>query len=121
MEITINNLEESLRLAMLNSDVPALEELISDSLLFVGPNGAILRKQDDLDLHRSGRQKLDRADWEEVKVESRDSTAVSVVTAYLEGSFDGAAFSGRFRYCRMWTRSGESWKVVGGSAVAVVA
>ncbi|NZA26248.1 nuclear transport factor 2 family protein [Luteimonas sp. SJ-92] len=119
MESVIRDLEESLRLAMLASDVPTLERLISDSLLFVGPDGTTFRKQDDLDLHRSRRQKLDRADWEEVKVETYGSAAVSVVTAYLAGSFDGADFSGRFRYIRMWTSLGSSWKVIGGSVTAV--
>jgi len=119
MESVIQDLEESLRLSMLNSDVPALERLISDSLLFVGINGATFRKQDDLELHRSKRQKLDRADWEEVKVQTYESAAVSVVTAYLAGSFDGAAFSGRFRYIRMWARLGSTWQVVGGSITAV--
>jgi hypothetical protein len=119
MESLIQDLEESLRLAMLSSDVPTLERLISDNLLFVGPNGTAFRKQDDLDLHRSKRQKLDRADWEEVKVETYESAAVSVVTAYLAGSFDGLNFSGRFRYIRMWARLGGSWKVIGGSITAV--
>lgn len=119
METEIQDLEESLRLAMLNSDVPALERLISDSLMFVGLNGAVFRKPDDLDLHRSQRQKLHRADWEKVNVETYESAAVTVVTASLAGSFDGAYFAGRFRYIRLWAKLGSSWQVIGGSITAV--
>lgn len=119
MESAIRDLEEQLRLAMLRSDVAALERLVSDDLLFVGPGGATFGKQDDLELHRSGRQKLAQADWEAVSVQARAHCAVSVVTAALSGSLDGAGFSGRFRYIRMWARHGDAWKVVGGSVTAV--
>lgn len=119
MESTIRALEESLRQAMLASDVPALEGLVSENLLFIGPNGEIFGKQDDINVHRSGKQKLTRADWEKVEIEAQDSVAISVVTAYLAGSFDGAEFSGRFRYFRTWARTGGSWQIIGGSVTAI--
>ena len=119
MENPIEDLEASLRLAMLKSDVQTLDCLISDNLLFIGPDGTTFRKQDDLELHRSGRQTLDHADWENVEIEEHGESAISVVTAFLSGSLDGAGFSGRFKYIRMWARVGGTWKIVGGSVTAL--
>lgn len=45
--------EASLRQAMLESDVEALDRLVHDRLLFAGPDGAVYRKEDDLRVHRS--------------------------------------------------------------------
>ena len=104
---------------MLRSDVNELDKLISDDLLFVGPGGEMLRKQDDLNVHRLGIQKLDQADWLEVLVRMHGNTAVSVVTAFLSGSFGDKAFSGRFRYCRFWSLSQDGWKIIGGSVAPI--
>ncbi|WP_102944323.1 nuclear transport factor 2 family protein [Stenotrophomonas sp. VV52] len=118
METEIRKHEEALRLAMLASDVEALDELIADDLIFVGPSGEVFHKQDDLALHRSGRQKLTLAEWDSVEVTVRDQVAVTTVAARLSGTIDGTAFSGRFRYCRLWVKTDIGWQVLGGSVVA---
>lgn len=114
MEAEIRQHEEALRKAMLASDVAALDSLIADGLIFVGPTGEVFRKQDDLALHRSGRQSLTVAEWRSVDVEMRDRAAVALVTADLAGSIDGNAFHGRFRYCA----SGPGRAVVGRCSAA---
>ncbi|WP_084738761.1 MULTISPECIES: nuclear transport factor 2 family protein [Stenotrophomonas] len=119
METEIRQHEEVLRLAMLASDVEALDELISDDLIFVGPSGEVFNKQDDLAMHRSGRQKLTLAEWESVEVTVQGNAAVTSVAAQLTGSIDGGAFAGRFRYCRFWTRTSTGWQVLGGSVTAM--
>ena len=119
METEIRQQEEALRIAMLTSDVAALDVLIVDDLIFVGPSGDVFRKQDDLALHRSGRQTLSMAEWRSMEVVMQGQAAVALVTADLAGSFDGAAFRGRFRYCRFWVRHADGWKVQGGSVVAL--
>lgn len=119
METEIRQHEEALRLAMLTSDVEALDSLIADDLIFVGPSGEVFHKQDDLALHRSGRQRLTLAEWESVEVTVQGHSAVTAVAAQLSGTFDGAAFSGRFRYCRFWTKTDAGWQVLGGSVVAL--
>lgn len=121
MDTEIRRLEEALRIAMLASDVAALDALIADDLIFVGPSGEAFGKQDDLALHRSGRQRLHAAEWQSVQVALHDQTAVTLVTADLAGTFDGTAFAGRFRYCRFWVRTAGTWQVHGGSVVALPA
>ncbi|MEG0193729.1 MAG: nuclear transport factor 2 family protein [Stenotrophomonas sp.] len=121
MDTEVRQLEETLRVAMLSSDVAALDALIADALIFVGPSGEVFGKQDDLALHRSGRQKLSMAEWRSVDIVMHDQTAVALTTADLAGTFDGAAFSGRFRYCRFWGKKGGVWQVLGGSVLALPA
>ncbi|MEG0186511.1 MAG: nuclear transport factor 2 family protein, partial [Stenotrophomonas sp.] len=102
MDTEIREREEALRIAMLTSDVATLDALIADELIFVGPSGEVFGKQDDLALHRSGRQRLSVAEWQSVDVVLHDQAAIALTTAKLAGTFDGTAFSGRFRYCRFW-------------------
>lgn len=120
MESEILQLEERLRLAMLRGDVPALDVLIDDELLFVGPDGAIYTKRDDLELYRSGVQKLSLLEFREVAVRMHGATAVSVVMAYLSGNFKGEPYAGLYRYIRTWAR-GDGWRIVAGVVCAVPA
>ena len=113
MQAEIRQREEALRLAMLTSDVEALDVLIADDLIFVGPSGEVFNKQDDLAMHRSGRQKLTLAERESVGVTVQGNEAATSIAAQLSGSIDGGALAGRFRYCRFCTRTGTSWQFLG--------
>lgn len=115
----IRQMEERLRTAMLTSNVADLEALIDDQLLFVGPDGGVYHKADDLELHRSGAEQLTRVDLEEILIERHGSTAIAVVLATVAGQFKGDAFAGRYRYTRTWMRGDKGWRIVAGSVVAV--
>lgn len=117
----IQQYEERLRVAMLQSDVAALDELIDDDLLFVGPGGEIHTKEDDLQLHRSGARRMSRADWLAVEVRHYGAVCITVVTAQLSGTFLAEPFSGQFRYIRTWTEHEGAWRVVAGSVSVVAA
>ena len=119
MESEIRQLEETLRCAMLHSDVASLDALIDDKVLFVGPNGGLITKADDLELHRSGAQCLAHAEWRDVLVQVHGPMAVTVVTAHLSGVFRGEQFSGLYRYSRTWAHRANGWRVVGGSVFAM--
>ena len=113
--------EERLRVAMLHSDVEALDSLIDDDLLFIGPGGGIHTKADDLQLHRSGAQRLSQAEWQAVELRCHGTTCIAVVTAALSGAIMGEPFSGRFRYLRTWRQHGDGWRVIAGSVCVVTA
>lgn len=117
----IQEYEERLRVAILQSDVDELDVLIDDDLLFVGPDGGIYTKADDLQLHRSGAQRMSQADWHSVEVRSYGTTCITAVTAQLSGTFMGEPFSGLFRYVRTWVQQDGVWRVVGGSVSAIAA
>ncbi|MBN8727747.1 MAG: nuclear transport factor 2 family protein [Xanthomonadales bacterium] len=115
-ESEITALEEQLRVAMLRSDLDALDALIADELLFVAPDGSILGKAGDLELHRSGAQRISRLDFADLRVRAYEGVAATTVVARVEGTLDEQPFSGQFRYLRTWARTGAGWQVIAGAA-----
>lgn len=112
----LESLERDLRLAQLNADVATLDRLISDDLLFTGPDGTLVSKADDLAAHRTGAVRFSSHDVEDLRVR-RISPDVAVVAlrARLAGTVAGAPFAGTFRYTRVWARTdGDGWRIVGG-------
>jgi ketosteroid isomerase-like protein len=111
--------EELLRQAMLAGDVEALDQLIHDELLFVGPTGALARKADDLENYRRGRQRMTKIEPRNLVIELfGDDIGVATVLTELEGVFDGSPFSGTFRYIRTWRREAGRWQIIGGAVMA---
>lgn len=104
---------------MLRSDVNALDSLIADELLFVAPDGSIVGKAGDLELHRSGAQRISQLDFTDVLVRAHGEVAVTTVVAVVSGTFNGQPFSGHFRYLRTWVRTRAGWQVLAGSASPV--
>lgn len=119
MQIEIRQVEERLRNAILSSDVTELDALIDDRLLFIGPDGGVYSKADDLELHRSSKERLTRFDLKEVLIELHGSTAIAVVRANLAGSFKGEAFEGDYRYTRTWLRGDRGWRIIAGACAAL--
>lgn len=121
IEAEIERLEERLRTAMESSHVAELDALIDDRLVFIGPDGLLYDKEDDLGLHRSGEQRLTSVALRNLAIEVHGATAVSVVEADLEGVFKGEAFAGRYRYLRVWSRTDDGWRIIAGSVCAIPA
>jgi hypothetical protein len=69
--------EQRLQAAQLASDVAVLDRLLDDGLLFTGPDGSLLSKEDDLNAHRSGWQKVRQLDQLDLRVRVVGSTGVS--------------------------------------------
>lgn len=117
----IVGLEAAIRRAQLAADVAALDALISDDLLFTGPDGRIGSKREDLDAHGSGLVRFRVHEPEELRVR-RIGTNVAVVAlrARLAVEVGGVLHEGTFRYTRVWTREdGERWRVVAGHVSGV--
>jgi hypothetical protein len=110
--------EACLRSAMLTSDVQQLDQLIDNRLLFVGPDSRVYSKQDDLSLHRSGAQRVEKLEIEELLIETHGEFGVSTVLAQMSGTFNDEPFGGRFRYIRTWAKTPTGWRIVAGSVCA---
>ena len=111
----ILELEERIRQAQLDADVAALDDLISEDLLFTGPDGELGTKAADLAAHGSGAIRFREHHPEDLKVRRiADDVAVSALRARLAVEVDGRIVRGTYRYTRVWARENGKWRVVAG-------
>jgi len=115
----IADMEEDLRDAMLSGDAVALERLISDRLLSTSPAGAMVSKEEELEIHRSGALRLKRLELSERRMMEVAGVVVVTTRADLTGTWNGASWGGTFRYTRVWSRDRIGrWQVVMSQATA---
>jgi ketosteroid isomerase-like protein len=115
----IENREDALRSAMLAGDVAALSSLIDDGLVFTGPDGNVLGKEQDVAAHASGILKLSRIDLFDGQVHSLGDTVLVTTKARLAGTFAGATIHGTYAYSRFWAQRSGDWRVVAGHAARI--
>ncbi len=111
--------ETALRQAQLTGDVAALDKVLDEDLVFTGPDGLIYGKRDDLDAHRSGSIRITKLAPSEEHVQEFGDIVVLSVRMEMRGSFQGAEFSGPFRYTRVWNNTDKGWRVVAGHVSAI--
>ena len=118
----IDTAEEQLRHAMLASDVELLDAHISSRLVFTTHFGAVVSKQDDLEVHRSGALKFHAIELSEQTILTLADVAYVCVRARVSGTFSGSPFQDDIRFSRVWQRSvNNAWHVVAGQATVVQA
>jgi hypothetical protein len=112
----IVSLEARIRVAQLDADVTALHELISDNLLFTGPDGQLGTKAQDIEAYRSGTVKFLAHIPEELRIRRIGANvAISALRAQLTVEVAGNISRGTYRYTRVWAREHDKiWRVVGG-------
>lgn len=114
-------LEAELRAAQLAADVPTLDRLIANELLFTGPDGQLGTKAQDLDAHGSGLVRFRSHVPEELRMRQIGAdVVVTALRARLEVEVAGQLVGGTYRYTRVWAREGDGkWRVVAGHVSAV--
>jgi ketosteroid isomerase-like protein len=112
-EIQIEDAEDRLRTAMLNSDVSALDELLAPDLIFTNHLGQLLGKENDLAAHRSGLLRVEELKPSERHIRLIGDVAIVSVRMRLSGTYDGNPANGDFRFTRVWALTPDkSWRVV---------
>jgi ketosteroid isomerase-like protein len=116
-------LEARLRRAQLDADVDTLDALISERLLFTGPDGEIATKAQDLAAHGAGTVRFRAHEPRELRVRRVGTdVAVTALRARLEVEVAGELVTGDVRYTRVWARGDDgAWRVVGGHVSLVPA
>ena len=111
--VEVESAEAALRAAMLAGDLPALDRLLDDALVFTDQAGRTLGKPDDLAAYRSGLLRLSRADIADRAIRmAGDGAAVVTLRAELAGRWDGTPFNAAFRYTRVWHRTDTGWRLL---------
>ena len=113
------NAEIELLTAIKNADVPVLEKLLHNDLLFNLPDGQTINKEFDLEAYRSGKMKIELLEASDQLVNIIDDCAVVSVFVLLKGTYENQPVNGVFRYLRVWKNSGTNLQVIAGSCVSV--
>src|SRR5688572_30586407 len=108
-------LEADIRRAQLDADAGALDRLISEDLLFTGPDGQLGTKAQDLAAHRSGVVRIREHEPLELRIRRIGSNvAIVALRARMAVEVNGSMVRGTFRYTRIWAREDGTWRVAGG-------
>lgn len=111
-EATVRDCEERLKLAMLNSDVNALDALLDDDLIIIDHQGRRVDKAQDIDVHRSGVLKLSDIEFLDLTIKPLDNAALVSVRARVNGAYYDEKFSEKFAYTRVWQHKENGWVIV---------
>ena len=112
-EIIIQGFEERLKIALLQSDVSVLNELLADDLIFTNHLGHILSKQDDLEAHLTNRLKINELTLSEQKVIIKNDIAIVTVKARIQGTFNHQESDNYFRFTRVWSQISDNlWQII---------
>lgn len=103
-EEDVLNAEARLKQAMLDSNVPDLEQLLAPELLFVAHTGQVISRDDDLTAHRDHLIRISSLEMVEKQVRTHHQNATVLATVDIEGTFAGQPAAGRFRFLRVWAR-----------------
>jgi hypothetical protein len=104
--------DRQLQAAQLAADADALDQLLDDRLVFTGPGGTLYSKQDDLQMQRSGEQRLTEVTEEELTALVVGDTGVTWFRGRLAGRFNGEEFVAQVRYTRTWIRTPAGWRLL---------
>jgi ketosteroid isomerase-like protein len=108
----IQQVEDRLIRAMLNSDLLELDALLADQLLVTGPDGSLIGKAADVDAHRHGEIRITSMKALETDYRLLPDVTIVFVLMEMAGSFQGQTFEGRYRYTRVWQNRNGAWQIV---------
>ena len=118
---TISALEDEWHTAALSNDVAAVDRLLAEDYVGIGPDGTIASKADELAARRSGLRKLTQLDVVERKIRVYGTTAVVTSRAVVSGMYDSMPLHGEFRYTRVYNLSRGQWRIVSFEASPIAA
>jgi ketosteroid isomerase-like protein len=118
--MTIENLEEKLRQAMLTSDVAVLDELIADDLVWTMHTGKVVNKQFDLEMHSSGMFKFTSLNISDRQIHLYGDCVVVTLKVDTAGIYNSQAFSETYRFTRVWVQRQKRWQIVAGHVSQVI-
>ena len=105
--------ERALHSAQRAADIAALDRLLDDRLVAIGPDGARYTKKDDLAGWRSGYSVITELVEEDLEALVAGSTGVTFFTGTVAGTFGGDPMSARLRYTRTWTHDDAAgWRIL---------
>ncbi|MBB5345010.1 ketosteroid isomerase-like protein [Edaphobacter lichenicola] len=116
----VEALEEQWRQAQLAGDVAAMDKLLSDDYIGISMTGQVNTKMQQLDRMRTRKFVLTKLDLGEMQVKLVGSIAIVTSRAQVEGTNEGVAVQGTYRYTRVYQRlPSGGWKITSFEATRV--
>ena len=110
--VEIQECEERLKEAMLQSNVSELHELLADDLIFTNHMGHIITKQDDIEAHKYKTLKINELTLTDQNIKVIKNIAIVTVKASIRGSFNGNNSDNVFRFTRVWIKTANNkWQI----------
>lgn len=105
--------ERALHAAQRAGDLAALDRLLDDRLVAIGPDGARHTKESDLDGYRSGSAVITGLVEEQLEALVAGTTGVTFFVGTVSGTFGGRPMSARLRYTRTWVHDPDAgWRIL---------
>jgi hypothetical protein len=100
--------------AELHADTDALETLLDDQFIAVGPLGFMLTRSDWLDRHRRGDLAYEALTWEPGPTRTYGDVALTIGTQTAQTTYRGNRVPfGRLRITQIAVRHGDRWLLAG--------
>jgi len=111
--------DEARRLAMLHSDVAALDSLLAEDLTIYWGDGTADDKASTLALFRSGRLRYAQLDYDSTRVRAYGQTAVVTGQARIKAQSDEHALAYLVRQTRVYVHQKGRWRLVASQTTRV--
>ena len=105
-------LEKRFGQAVIKSDVDALDRLVSDDWIVIGPEGKIIPKAAFVAVLKSGALTHSSMDLDETRVRVYGDTAVVTGRATTVGAYQGQGFTTTERSTDVFVRTDGQWRCV---------
>jgi uncharacterized protein (TIGR02246 family) len=112
VEKEIRELEEQLRAAAVKGDTAAFERLLADDYTSTNMNGLIRSKSEIIADLKSGAQKTESVNLENVKIRAYGDAAVLTADRTTKSTLRGQDNSGRQREIRVFVKRNGRWQAV---------
>ena len=114
IEEEIKRLDHKWAQAYVKSDIPTLQELMSDELVTTDATGTtfLKGKEQDIEGVRNGSISYEVFKIEDVKVKAHGDTAIAVGRFSMKGKAGKKEFSGRYAYTETWIKRSGKWQAI---------
>jgi ketosteroid isomerase-like protein len=103
---------EQHRMAAIEGDTKALDAVLADDWVVVGPTGEVETKRQQAEKIKDGSLVFEAIDLKEVKVRVHGDTAVVLGLYHIKATVNGRKVDGVFRNTGVFAKQAEEWRCV---------
>ncbi|KQM76957.1 hypothetical protein ASE74_16930 [Pedobacter sp. Leaf216] len=117
--LLIAELEEKLLDGFKKTDLPTLDLLFADGMLFHDQYGNVLDKEMDMEAYRTGMVRINKIDVSRREIRVFESIVIVSACLFIKGSYSDILLNGKYQWLRVWGKVREEWKVISASCTSI--